>query len=72
MSENADVRELTNIEDAVALLDEWIAAYEELRREHMRLLLRCNNLAAALEHARSACEHWEFLAALEPETECPF
>lgn len=36
-----EVRELRTIEEAIALLDEWITAYGELRREHMRLEERC-------------------------------
>jgi hypothetical protein len=37
------VKELTSIEDAVALLDEWTAAYNELLRKFRRLEVRCHH-----------------------------
>jgi hypothetical protein len=35
------MRELRSIEDACRLLDEWEAAYRDLRREYLRLSERC-------------------------------
>jgi hypothetical protein len=32
-----EMRELRTLEDAVALLDEWLEAYRELERQHVRL-----------------------------------
>lgn len=36
-----EVRELSTIDQAVALLDEWMSAYEDLRRAYTRLEVRC-------------------------------
>ena len=38
-----EIRELRTLEDAVALLDEWMVAYRDLRREFLRLELRCSD-----------------------------
>lgn len=42
-----DVAELRTLDDAIALLDEWIAAYRRLEHEHSKALF-------AVEHAHAA------------------
>ena len=37
------IRELRTLEEPLDLLDEWITAYGVLRREHLRLQLRCDD-----------------------------
>ena len=52
--------------------DDW-PPYEVLKREHMRLINRCADLECALEHARRASDHLEFLAdSWKPKRVSPF
>ena len=79
-----ETRELRTLEEAVSLLDEWLAAYAELEGQAIRLdrawSLRYRSLESelhrlqGLDNERFAEEAAERLAALEaPEqTECPF
>ena len=68
-------REIGSIEEAVSLLDEWIAAYEELRREHLRALWEMSKLRTAYEHAGAVIENDRWYAEqikAAQESECPF
>jgi hypothetical protein len=49
-------REINSLDAAVVLLDEWIAAYDELRRDHARLMHNYAVTKEALKHARFAIE----------------
>jgi len=63
-----DFREMASLMDAIALLDEWRVAYEELRLEHVRLMHRYVKLQRSLEHANSALENWEVIATFKPNS----
>ena len=53
-------REITSIEQALKLVDEWAAAYAELRREYLRLQHRC-------DEAEFWAAHHQFMRAhLDP------
>jgi hypothetical protein len=45
-----EMRELRTLEQAVALLDEWMVAYRELLRQFRRLELRCQDAEWLVEH----------------------
>lgn len=47
-------REIGTLTEAIALLDEYIAAYNELRTENARLLNKYLSTKTYLEHARAA------------------
>lgn len=47
-------REITTLEGALRLLDEWQEAYSELERDHARLMQKYLTAKALLEHARHA------------------
>lgn len=71
----AEARDLCMLEQAVILLDEWIEAYEQLRRDHMALMHRYTSTKNALGHARYAIEFDLLIDELEhpkPVSECPF
>lgn len=46
----SEEREISTIEQAIELADEWAAAYKELLREHRRLELRCDHAEAELDY----------------------
>lgn len=58
----------------MALLDEWIAAYEDLAREHLRLLWEQAKLRDAYGHAAAVIENdrWYEAQAARSLTSCPF
>jgi hypothetical protein len=49
-------REINSLDQAVVLLDEWIAAYEQLRLQHVRLLHEHTTTKEQLSHALFAIE----------------
>jgi len=68
-------RDVSTLSQALSLLDEWIEAYEELRRDNMRLLARYLSTKTDLEHARAAIANdlWLDERLAKPiESECPF
>lgn len=72
----ANEREITNLAQAMRLLDEWIDAYEALRCANVQLMHRYIKLQRSLEHANAALENWEYIATTaereEIEPEQPF
>ncbi len=77
MGAPSEEREIGTLVQAIQLLDEWIEAYEELRRANVQLLHRHIKLERELLHAHSALDHFEFLVTWEPgkmrpESECDF
>ncbi len=48
-------------------MDDWEAAYEELKREYTRLHLECAKLRTALEHAHAALDNYELIVELMQE-----
>jgi hypothetical protein len=68
-------RELNSLESAVILLDEWIAAYQDLQRDHALLMRRYLNTRDELKHARAAIEYDLVIDAIKNPpvvSECPF
>lgn len=68
-------REIRSLTGAMVLLDEYIAAYEELLVDHARLMRKFISQHADLAHAHAALANDLWLAEqLEkpPESECPF
>lgn len=68
-------REIRSLIGAMVLLDEYIAAYEELLVDHTRLMHRYDNTRTALQHARAVIANDLWLAeqlAQAVESECPF
>lgn len=66
-------REISSLHDALSLLDEWLAAYEELRLEHMRLMHEYIKTRGDLKHAMNAIDQDLWIEAritdLRAETE---
>ncbi len=53
--------ELSTVEEAVALLDVWIAAYKDLLRDFRRLEERYHDAQFMRGIERSSAEGWELL-----------
>ena len=49
-------RQINSLDQAIVLLDEWIAAYEQLHIDHVRLMHKHMVAEEALKHARFAIE----------------
>ena len=68
-------REIATVEDAISLLDEWISAYNDLKREHLRTLWEMSKLRCAYEHAGAVIDNDRWIAEqfkAPQESECPF
>lgn len=67
-------REISSIEDALTLLEEWAAAYQELQRDHLRLLWEQSKLRDAYGHAAAVIENdlWYEQQLAKHESKCPF
>jgi hypothetical protein len=65
-------REIHSLEEAIVLLDEWIAAYEELRKDFLRLQWKHSKTVDALEHANSVIEFEQALREAEQRAERQF
>ena len=51
--------QITSLVGAVWLLDDWIAAYEELRCDYLRLQRRCEHFEFLAEHRGTLLRHLE-------------
>lgn len=60
------MKDITTLDEAIDLLDQWIDAYRALERAYLRLQYANNMLRRDYEHARSAIEN--DLAAASAET----
>ena len=60
-------REIRSMDDALVLLDEWMAAHEELRLANVQLMHRYVKLQRSLEHANAALQNWEVIATFRPK-----
>lgn len=68
-------REISSLEGALRLLDEWQEAYSELERDNARLLHRYLAAKLRLEHALAAIHndlHPPEIKRQAVESECPF
>lgn len=52
-----EIVEIRTVEEAVALLDRWISAYQELRRDYLRLQVRCGDAEFWRDAHASTLEH---------------